>query len=393
MKGRRRHVLVWRVLRFLISPWIRRKFAFSPEIVPPPGPCLVLANHNSDWDPLLLAPAFPQQMYFIASEHIFRWGFLSRIICWLVAPIPLRKGSSAAGTVVSALRYLKAGMNVALFAEGNKSFSGVTCQVHPTTAKLARSGGAWLVTYRLEGGYLTSPRWSAGLRRGKMTGRCAGVYSPETLQAMTTEEVDALIRRDLWEDAFERQEKDPVAYKGKRLAEHLETALCLCPRCGQVGALQSRDDRFFCSCGLDLRYGEDGFFTGTEVPFSTVRDWDAWQLKELDERVHAAGEDPIFPDDAVSLFLLGSRHRQAPAGSGVLRLYRDRLLCAGETFPLEKISGMSLRGDRYLNMTADGRDYELVPDRVACLRKYLIAFETLKQKPHDCAPCIAQTKD
>ena len=54
------------------------------EVCTEAGPFLVLCNHNTDWDPLLLACAFPDYMSYVASETIFRWRFAGKLIVWLM---------------------------------------------------------------------------------------------------------------------------------------------------------------------------------------------------------------------------------------------------------------------------------------------------------------------
>jgi 1-acyl-sn-glycerol-3-phosphate acyltransferase len=76
----RRHVVIWKILRTILTPWLRWRFNFIAEPVDIEGPYLVFANHNTNWDPLLLACSFRQQMYYVASEHIFRWRFTAGII-------------------------------------------------------------------------------------------------------------------------------------------------------------------------------------------------------------------------------------------------------------------------------------------------------------------------
>jgi len=194
----RRYQFIWHILRLIMRPFLRWKINYDAEICTEKGPLLVLCNHNTDWDPLLLGVAFPTYMSFVASEHIFRWGFAGRLIVWLMAPISRLKGKTAADTVMTVLRRLRKGVSVAMFAEGNRSFNGLTGPIDPAAGKLARGCGASLVTYRLDGGYFTSPRWcGSGLRRGRMTGRVVHVYSPAELKAMSADEVNAAIRRDL----------------------------------------------------------------------------------------------------------------------------------------------------------------------------------------------------
>ena len=88
-------------------------------------------------------------------------------------------------------------------------------------------------------------------RRGSMTGYPVRIYNPEEIKGMSEEELMKCIEHDLYTNAYDEQKRrGPVAFRGKNLAENLETALYLCPCCGKMEGLQSRGDYFFCSCGL-----------------------------------------------------------------------------------------------------------------------------------------------
>ena len=47
---------------------------------------LILANHNGALDPFHLAVSFTRPIFFVASDHIFRLGWISRQIRYLVNP-------------------------------------------------------------------------------------------------------------------------------------------------------------------------------------------------------------------------------------------------------------------------------------------------------------------
>lgn len=112
-----------------------------------------------------------------------------------------------------------------LFAEGEATWSGRSGKIFPATGKMIRRSGATLVTYRLEGAYLSDPRWSKSLHRGRIYGHPVGIYPPEKLKAMSPEEIDQLINKDIYEDAWERQKAEHIRFKSRRRAEHMETAL------------------------------------------------------------------------------------------------------------------------------------------------------------------------
>ena len=166
MEHHTRHAVVWKLLRPLVRLILFIRFNYRCRSQAPKGPYVVVCNHVTDWDPLLLGAAFRNQMYFLASEHIMRLGFVSRLLDWLVHPIVRQKGGSAAPAVMEMLRTVKAGCNVALFPEGNRTWDGVTRDFPASTGKLIRQSGAWLSFLSALVGRQRAPRRAAG-RAGK----------------------------------------------------------------------------------------------------------------------------------------------------------------------------------------------------------------------------------
>lgn len=376
MDAHERYQKVWRGLYALVHGFICRKFALESEPCPVEGPCIVIPNHVTDWDPFLVAMSFPRkQLYFVASEHIFRLPVLSGLIRWLLGPIARKKGESGADAVREILRHTKQGHSVCLFAEGDCTWNGLTGPVFPATGKLVRASGATLVTYRLEGGYLSRPRWGRGnVRRGSMRGHAVGVYPPRELRKMKGEEITALIQRDIGEDAWARQREEPVAFRGKAPAERLETALFLCPGCRRIGTLRSRGDKVRCTaCGREETYGPDGRFSPGE-PFADIAAWDRWQHEELAAGRYEHGAC-LFADEAMSLRRILGGHRSEKLRAGHLEQYPDALRCGGMTFPLRDIENMAMVQRRVLLFTCGGSYYELRCAAGSNLRKYLAVWK------------------
>ena len=110
MERRRR---IWRILTWLLRPFLISRFRLEAAPAEVPGPCLIVANHVTNWDPLLLAMSFPTMpIRFVASDHISRHGRVSRLPERLVAPFPRRTASPGADTPKAGLRALRQGETV-----------------------------------------------------------------------------------------------------------------------------------------------------------------------------------------------------------------------------------------------------------------------------------------
>ena len=366
-----RHRKIWKIIYGPLSFWLRRKFNYTPEIARIDGPCIVIPNHVTNFDPILVSLSFPDnQMYYVASEHIFRLGLITKLLDWLVSPIPRRKGAGGADAVLTIMRRIRDGASIGLFAEGDSSWDGRRVDIFPSTGKLVRASGATLVTYRLEGGHLSLPRWGRGVRRGAMRGHVVGVYPPEQLKAMKPAEIVSIIDRDIYEDAFEREAREQTRFVGRDAAENLETLLYICPECGQVGRLRSAGVWIRCDgCGFSRRYTETGAFVPAE-PFADPGEWDRWQ-REKAKTLLPDENGLLFSDTRMRLQEILPKHRTKKLGEGTLELRDDALRICGETFPLAEIGEMSVYGAKTLVFTCRERYFEIKSRYPRCARKYL----------------------
>ena len=213
----RRYRRAFAFFRFVLKPFLRRKFGYRyDDLSKIEGPYLLLANHNTEFDPMFVGLATKKQLFFVASEHIMRKGFGTWFLTRYFHPIIHRKGKDGAKSVFSILKTLRSGSSVALFAEGNRSFDGVTGPIAEATGKMAKAAGVPVVTFRFEGGFLTQPRFSTNVRKGRMYGRLVHVYTKEELAAMSEADINKAIAADLHEDAYEAQARERIAYKGKK---------------------------------------------------------------------------------------------------------------------------------------------------------------------------------
>ncbi len=371
-----KHKVVWHLLRPPVALFLRIKFGYTSCRVKScdlPENYIVLANHATDFDPLMVATSFRRQMYCVGSEHISRWKIAYPIIKFLVDPIMRKKGMSASHAIIDILRKLRHGENVFMFAEGVRTWDGVTCPIAPTTGQLVKKAGCGLITYRLVGGFFISPGWSKHTRRGYCRGDVVNIYTKEQISAMSVDEINAAIVRDLHEDAYARQLAAPKKYRGKGLMEGIESLLFICPECGKSETLTASGNTAKCwGCGMTLAIDEYGMLSGTR--FKTVRELSDWQTKLVEK---AAREGDSYTASSATLILVDEDERVVSRGAATLG--PDGFTIGDVHLTLSEISDMAFHGRRKVVFSSGKSYYELVPDDRVNVIKFVWLYRELKR--------------
>ena len=371
----RKHIFFYRLLRLPVAIFLRLKFGYRYHKAKNlPENYIVLSNHNTDFDPLFVAVSFSRQMYFVASEHIARWKNAYKFLKFAFEPIVRYKGTTASATVMDVLRKLRKGERVCMFAEGARSWNGVTAPILPSTGKVVKSAGCALVTYRIEGGYFVSPNWSQnGTRKGRIRGGVVNVYTAEQLSQMSVKEVNAAIAADLYEDACERQLRSPAKYTGKQLAYRMENMLFYCPHCRTMDSLTSAGDTVFCSaCGKSLRYDEYGRLHSTQ--HQTMRQLFAWLVGEVGKD---AEKREAYTSENGRLLTIRN-HVETQLAQGEVRLDATALRCGEVSFELTDICDMAMHGRKALVFSTENAYYELLSGTDAGMLKFHLLYQFYK---------------
>lgn len=378
MKYWTRHVLLYKIIRSLLYPFTGLIYGLKSEKAPKiKEACIILANHTMDIDPVILTRSFPRHLYFLASEHVMSWGWKSRLIQWVADPIFKMKGASDIGPVKEVIRRIKKGHSVCIFPEGNRSFTGTTKPIVPSTGKLVKACRTTLVTYRFEGGYFTNPRWASKGRRGRMKGYVVGVYPYQELENLSDLEINQLIQKDLYEDAYLRQQENPIPFKGRKLGEWLELSLFICPLCESIGQLKSRENSLYCqNCNMTATIDEYGWIHSNCLSFKTVVEWDSWQGDKMKQIASQAGENIVFSDREETLFLIDSKsHKRKKVAYGNLLMYANRLVIGKKEIFFKDIVDLNVHGKQTLVFSCKGYHYEIVSEAIRSARKYVSFYQ------------------
>ena len=367
---KKRQKLYWKLLRPLVIVFLYIKFRYTFKTAKNlPEKFILLSNHNTDFDPLFVGVSFRNGMRFVASEHISRWKRFFGFVNHVFSPIMRPKGTNAASTVKEMLRALRNGDNVCMFAEGARSWNGVTAPVLPSTGKLVKSSKVALVTYKISGGYFSSPLWSEnGTRKGKMHGEVVKIYSAEEIASMTVSQINEIIRNDLFEDAYQRQSKEMIRYKGKNLAVKMETMLFCCPECCAMESLVSNKDEITCTkCNHTFKYDEYGNIKGLDQ--KNIKELFYW----LKLKVEADAKDGVSYFGSSCSISKIHNHQETLIFSGDIEFSESGLVYGDVCIPYEEIDDFSMHGKyALLYSTKDGYFEIIVPKNISALKFYML---------------------
>ena len=385
--------LLNRILKKTLGPWLSNRYRIEyiegnmRDLKPP---FVVIGNHTNNWDPFILSYKIKEPIHFVTSVEQFRSRFM-RFLLGLAGCIPKTKAMSDATTVKSLFHVRNRGDVVGVFPEGMRCWDGKTVEILYPTAKVLKSMGVPVVSFLVHGAYLSHPRWAVTSRRGKIQVNYGILFTPEDLKTLTVDEIYDMMCAALQTNEYRWQEQHMIPFTGKRLAERMERVLFLCPGCGKIGRLFSKDDAISClECGETVRYNQYGYFEkdGGQPRFKSVLEWNQWQLKELEgiirDRMANPG-GPIFEDKNVTLFT-GQRYVAIRRlRRGTLRLYADRLEFIGRDnqiiiFELSHLNGVSTHLADWFDFYHEGKFYRAAfKDRHTSANKYTEAYEIIKR--------------
>lgn len=150
--GRFLYFLCWSLSRLVLILYNRTSVSGRGKI-PPEGPCLLIANHASNLDPVIVATSFNRRLRFMAKKELFDVPGLG----WLIRHLgsyPVQRGTADRSAFRATIELLREGEAILIFPEGTRTHDGSLQAFNPGVAILALStpGVAVLPIY-IDGSY------------------------------------------------------------------------------------------------------------------------------------------------------------------------------------------------------------------------------------------------
>lgn len=189
------------VFRIAFTVWFRFR-ARGLENLPADSGALILCNHQSFLDPLLLQVALNRPIGFLARDSLWKVPFIG----WVLRKhycVPISRESAGASSIRDSVRRMRHGFLICVFPEGTRTRDGSVGKFLPGFVAIARRGKLPVIPAGIAGAYNAMPRGSWFLRPRSIR----VVYG----EPLSPEELEPLYKRG--------READLVALTRQRVAE------------------------------------------------------------------------------------------------------------------------------------------------------------------------------
>lgn len=153
------------IAQFFFTIWFQMR-SFGMENLPPSG-ALLLINHQSFLDPLMVGLPLPRPVSYVARDNLFRVPFLG----WLLRRtyvIPISRERGGTESLRESIRRLEHGFLVGVFPEGTRSLDGKLRDMKPGFVSLVRRAKVPVIPVGVAGAYESLPRDAKFPRPGKI---------------------------------------------------------------------------------------------------------------------------------------------------------------------------------------------------------------------------------
>ncbi len=335
---------------------------------------VVLANHQTDIDPLLIYLSFNKTLYTVATDNIFRKGlvssFLKRMGC-----IPKKKGVVDLKSNIEMMRVVSRGDSLLFFPEGNRSYAEFQYYITPAIGKYLKAFKSTIILFNIHGGTGVFPRFAKKKRKGPFYGQIKKVLKYEDYADIPNEELTQIIKDNL--RVIDSESKQ--LYKSKASAEYLERLFFLCPVCMTPHKLVSKGHYLRCqNCGLEVEYKPDLTLASNHPHFTYTKllPWYNLQKRWIKD-LPIKDDEIIFTDGPVTLKNANPEEERKIIAKGQMSVTNHYLSFPNISFPIEDIMIASPVSGIKLCFTIKDKSYQVIGHKRFNPLKYVFLFNKL----------------
>jgi 1-acyl-sn-glycerol-3-phosphate acyltransferase len=179
------HLFKWSVVSPLLHLCFQGRI-YGVENVPHTGGLIVVGNHASDFDPLILANSVRRPIAFMAKEELFQVPVIKSVIR-LYGAYPVKRGAGDRAAIRAALESLEKGWATGVFLQGTRTKDGRIDDPKLGAALIAAKSQTLLLPVSIWGTHEIFPKGAKFPRLHPVTVRIGKPISPPSIKGDRTE--------------------------------------------------------------------------------------------------------------------------------------------------------------------------------------------------------------
>jgi 1-acyl-sn-glycerol-3-phosphate acyltransferase len=160
------HILIGiPIVKFL--KWYARLTFSNSQLIPAKGPFILLMNHESYLDPIIISTLLPRRIGFFTKSTSFADKILQPIFR-AYRSLPNRRYEIDPQVVRQALGVVRQGNCIGIFPEGERTWNGELLPFKYNTIKFLMSVQIPIIVVTIKGAYAVLPRWTHKINPGQI---------------------------------------------------------------------------------------------------------------------------------------------------------------------------------------------------------------------------------
>jgi len=386
MKIKKPNTIIYFIVFIIIYPLMKLLFRLKvdrSDYDPPGGPVIVVSNHESFMDFLVvMLSVYPLKVNAVTARKFFLYKPLHKLLP-LMGCIPKNLFDPDVQSIIGIKTVLNRGDNILLYPEGRCSSDGVYAGIHKSTGKLIKKLTVPVIGCYIEGSYKCMPFWRDGIRTGNVKITIKNLISSDEFQSLTVNEINNIFDEYLSGKKASADHKTLRTRGIKRLAEGLQNILYWCPKCNSEFKTETKGCRIQCMiCNNAADLDRDMIFNpspGSIIP-KTIHDWFKEQAHYEAKKLHVDME-PITARVNVRLPSDVPGGGMNECGNGIISLKPKGWYYDGELknekvnlfFPIGTVPALPIDPNDVFQIYAHGTFYMFSPeDKRTCVKYSLI---------------------
>ncbi len=153
--------IIWRIAQ--VIAWLFTTLLFDLKVfgkhnIPRRGGALLLANHQSYLDPVLIAVKLDRPVSYMAKAELFEKKGSFKWLIESLHAFPVKRGTGDVGAIKQAIGRLEEGYLLNMYPEGTRSKTGELGPILPGVAVIVRRAGVPVIPVIIDGSFRAMPK-------------------------------------------------------------------------------------------------------------------------------------------------------------------------------------------------------------------------------------------